>query len=48
MIPIIQHPLTGRHRVAALCLGASGVWTGTLWLASRESGAGVIIDLDAG
>ncbi len=28
---------TGRHLAAALCLGASGVWTGTVWLASEES-----------
>lgn len=28
---------TGRHLAAALCLGAAGVWTGTVWLASRES-----------
>jgi len=28
---------TGRHLAAALCLGASGVWPGTLWLASQES-----------
>jgi NAD(P)H-dependent flavin oxidoreductase YrpB (nitropropane dioxygenase family) len=28
---------TGRHLAAALVLGASGVWTGSLWLASRES-----------
>jgi NAD(P)H-dependent flavin oxidoreductase YrpB (nitropropane dioxygenase family) len=28
---------TGQHLAAALCLGASGVWTGTVWLASRES-----------
>jgi NAD(P)H-dependent flavin oxidoreductase YrpB (nitropropane dioxygenase family) len=28
---------TGRHLAAALCLGASGVWTGSLWLACRES-----------
>jgi NAD(P)H-dependent flavin oxidoreductase YrpB (nitropropane dioxygenase family) len=28
---------TGRHVAAALCLGASGVWTGTVWLASEES-----------
>jgi NAD(P)H-dependent flavin oxidoreductase YrpB (nitropropane dioxygenase family) len=34
---------TGRHLAAALCLGASGVWTGTLWLASRESDADMII-----
>ena len=34
---------TGRHLAAALCLGASGVWTGTLWLASRESDIDMII-----
>src|ERR1019366_10461492 len=34
---------TGRHLAAALCLGAAGVWTGTLWLASRESDADMII-----
>jgi len=28
---------TGRHLAAALCLGACGVWTGTVWLASQES-----------
>lgn len=28
---------TGRHLAAALCLGASGVWTGSMWLCSRES-----------
>lgn len=28
---------TGRHLAAALCLGAVGVWTGTVWLASEES-----------
>jgi NAD(P)H-dependent flavin oxidoreductase YrpB (nitropropane dioxygenase family) len=28
---------TGRHLAAALCLGASGVWPGTLWLTSKES-----------
>ncbi|MBD5802194.1 Nitronate monooxygenase [Azoarcus sp. Aa7] len=28
---------TGRHLAAALVLGADGVWTGSLWLASRES-----------
>lgn len=28
---------TGRHLAAALALGADGVWTGSLWLASRES-----------
>jgi NAD(P)H-dependent flavin oxidoreductase YrpB (nitropropane dioxygenase family) len=34
---------TGRHLAAALCLGAAGVWTGTLWLASRESDVDMII-----
>jgi len=34
---------TGRHLAAALCLGASGVWAGTLWLASRESDADMIV-----
>ena len=28
---------SGRHLAAALCLGAAGVWTGTVWLASEES-----------
>jgi len=28
---------TGRHLAAALCLGAAGVWTGTIWLTSQES-----------
>ncbi|MBV6417618.1 MAG: putative monooxygenase [Steroidobacteraceae bacterium] len=28
---------TGRHLAAALALGADGVWTGSAWLASRES-----------
>jgi NAD(P)H-dependent flavin oxidoreductase YrpB (nitropropane dioxygenase family) len=34
---------TGRHLAAALCLGAAGVWTGTLWLACRESDIDMII-----
>jgi len=34
---------TGRHLAAALCLGASGVWTGTLWLASRESDVDMLV-----
>ena len=34
---------TGRHLAAALCLGASGVWTGTLWLACRESDVDMLI-----
>ena len=28
---------TGRHLAGAITLGAAGVWTGTVWLASRES-----------
>jgi NAD(P)H-dependent flavin oxidoreductase YrpB (nitropropane dioxygenase family) len=28
---------TGRHLAAAICLGASGIWAGTVWLASLES-----------
>ncbi len=28
---------TGRHLAGAIALGASGVWTGTLWLPCRES-----------
>lgn len=34
---------TGRHLAASLCLGAAGVWTGTVWLASRESDVDMII-----
>lgn len=34
---------TGRHLAASLCLGAAGVWTGTLWLACRESDVDMII-----
>jgi NAD(P)H-dependent flavin oxidoreductase YrpB (nitropropane dioxygenase family) len=34
---------TGRHLAAALCLGASGVWSGTLWLASRESDTNMVV-----
>ncbi|MFN8104606.1 MAG: nitronate monooxygenase [Acidimicrobiia bacterium] len=34
---------TGRHLAAALCLGASGIWSGTQWLASRESDADMVI-----
>ena len=34
---------TGRHLAAALCLGAQGVWTGTIWLASKESDRDPII-----
>ncbi len=28
--------MTGRHAAASLALGAQGVWTGSLWLASQE------------
>jgi NAD(P)H-dependent flavin oxidoreductase YrpB (nitropropane dioxygenase family) len=34
---------TGRHLAASICLGAAGVWTGTLWLACRESDNDMII-----
>jgi NAD(P)H-dependent flavin oxidoreductase YrpB (nitropropane dioxygenase family) len=34
---------TGKHLAASLCLGAAGVWTGTLWLACRESDVDMII-----
>jgi NAD(P)H-dependent flavin oxidoreductase YrpB (nitropropane dioxygenase family) len=34
---------TGRHLAAAISLGAAGVWTGTVWLASRESDVSMII-----
>ena len=34
---------TGRHLAASLCLGAAGVWTGTMWLACRESDSDMII-----
>ena len=34
---------TGRHLAGAIALGAAGVWTGTLWLASRESDREMII-----
>jgi NAD(P)H-dependent flavin oxidoreductase YrpB (nitropropane dioxygenase family) len=34
---------TGRHLAGAITLGAAGVWTGTLWLASRESDRDMII-----
>lgn len=34
---------TGQHLAAALCLGASGVWCGTIWLASRESDSDMIV-----
>ena len=34
---------TGRHLAAAITLGAAGVWTGTVWLASRESDVPMLI-----
>ncbi len=34
---------TGAHLAASLCLGAVGVWTGTLWLSSREGDNDMII-----
>jgi len=34
---------TGRHLAGAISLGAAGVWTGTVWLASRESDVNMII-----
>jgi NAD(P)H-dependent flavin oxidoreductase YrpB (nitropropane dioxygenase family) len=33
----------GQHLAAALCLGAAGVWTGTVWLPSRESDVEMVI-----
>ncbi len=34
---------TGRHLAGAIALGACGAWTGTLWLASRESDREMVI-----
>ena len=34
---------SGRHVAAAICLGAVGVWAGTIWLASRESNEDIIV-----
>jgi len=34
---------TGRHLAASLCLGASGVWTGSMWLCSRESDTDMVM-----
>jgi NAD(P)H-dependent flavin oxidoreductase YrpB (nitropropane dioxygenase family) len=34
---------TGQHLAAAIALGASGVWTGTVWLTSRESDTEMVI-----
>ena len=34
---------TGRHLAGAISLGASGVWTGTVWLTSRESDTEMVI-----
>ena len=34
---------SGSHLAAALCLGAVGVWTGTIWLTARESDTDIIV-----
>jgi len=34
---------TGRHLAGALALGAAGVWTGTVWLPSRESDVDMLL-----
>lgn len=34
---------TGRHLAGAIALGAAGVWTGTVWLPSRESDVNMIL-----
>jgi NAD(P)H-dependent flavin oxidoreductase YrpB (nitropropane dioxygenase family) len=34
---------TGRHLAGAITLGAAGVWTGTVWLTSRESDVDMIM-----
>ncbi|MBI4234005.1 MAG: nitronate monooxygenase [Chloroflexi bacterium] len=34
---------SGRHLAASLCLGAVGVWSGTIWLTARESDTDIII-----
>jgi NAD(P)H-dependent flavin oxidoreductase YrpB (nitropropane dioxygenase family) len=34
---------SGRHLAAALCLGAQGVWTGSMWLCSRESDISMVM-----
>ena len=34
---------SGRQLAAALALGAQGVWTGTMWLTSRESDVDIIL-----
>ena len=34
---------SGRQVAAAICLGAVGVWTGTIWLASHESDEDIIV-----
>ena len=41
----------GKHLAAALAMGAAGVWTGTIWLATHESGMGMAMKqrlIDAG
>ena len=34
---------TGRHLAAALAMGADGIWTGTIWLATNESATEMFI-----
>ena len=34
---------TGRHLAAALCMGAAGTWSGTLFLATRESDTDIMV-----
>lgn len=34
---------SGRHLVAAMALGAVGVWSGTIWLTARESDTDIIV-----
>ena len=38
---------TGRHIVAAITLGAVGVWTGTMWQATHESATGDVGEAEA-
>ncbi len=34
---------SGRQLAAAICLGAVGVWTGTIWLTAKESDTDIIV-----
>jgi NAD(P)H-dependent flavin oxidoreductase YrpB (nitropropane dioxygenase family) len=43
-LPVAAGGVTnGHHLAGAIALGASGVWIGTLWLASRESDKEMVI-----